>query len=462
MAVRKNYHLSNMSARNYNSKQIITLLLITVLIVATFVGAYLVQKQVLKLPFASSPTQSLGTATYNPASKPWQMHVIGNAKGSDGVRSMDINGDNFPDLVSGGEKGGRTDVFLHPGNINASKNKWQSVTVAKTPYVEDAVFADLDNDNSYDVISSTEMDDRKIYLSWGPKDKQKILDPIAWKTEILTESKGKTKWMYTFPIDLNKDGRIDIVAGSKGINAKLGWFESPQNPREIDKWVWHVLSDVNYIMSIFATDMDSDGDQDILISDRGKSFSDDKDSEDDLAIQGSVRWLENPGLEQLDNKWIQHYILENVHPGFITIADLDKDGLDDIVTAAKQRQILISKRLSRTGLDWTTYQIDFPNNFGLSKAVSVADIDLDGKNEIIVSTNNKYEGSENVFYLKNNLSTFQGSWMAESISGKLGIKYDLIPLIDVDKDGDLDVVTTEEKTNDKQGLGVIWFENPTR
>ena len=208
--------------------------------------------------------------------------------------------------------------------------------------------------------------------------------------------------------------------------------------------------------------MDSDGDQDILISDRGKSFSDDKDSEDDLAIQGSVRWLENPGLEQLDNKWIQHYILENVHPGFITIADLDKDGLDDIVTAAKQRQILISKRLSRTGLDWTTYQIDFPNNFGLSKAVSVADIDLDGKNEIIVSTNNKYEGSENVFYLKNNLSTFQGSWMAESISGKLGIKYDLIPLIDVDKDGDLDVVTTEEKTNDKQGLGVIWFENPTR
>ena len=123
MAVRKNYHLSNMSARNYNSKQIITLLLITVLIVATFVGAYLVQKQVLKLPFASSPTQSLGTATYNPASKPWQMHVIGNAKGSDGVRSMDINGDNFPDLVSGGEKGGRTDVFLHPGNINASKNK---------------------------------------------------------------------------------------------------------------------------------------------------------------------------------------------------------------------------------------------------------------------------------------------------------------------------------------------------
>jgi hypothetical protein len=44
------------------------------------------------------------------------------------------------------------------------------------------------------------------------------------------------------------------------------------------------------------------------------------------------------------------------------------------------------------------------------------------------------------------------------ISGPLGIKFDLVKLIDLDGDGDLDVLTCEESEN----LGVIWYENPAR
>jgi hypothetical protein len=44
------------------------------------------------------------------------------------------------------------------------------------------------------------------------------------------------------------------------------------------------------------------------------------------------------------------------------------------------------------------------------------------------------------------------------ISGPTGVKYDLVALVDLDGDGDLDVITTEENTN----LGVIWYENPAR
>ena len=38
------------------------------------------------------------------------------------------------------------------------------------------------------------------------------------------------------------------------------------------------------------------------------------------------------------------------------------------------------------------------------------------------------------------------------------MKYDLVALLDLDNDGDLDAITTEEAKN----LGVIWFENPNR
>ena len=51
----------------------------------------------------------------------------------------------------------------------------------------------------------------------------------------------------------------------------------------------------------------------------------------------------------------------------------------------------------------------------------------------------------------------EADWAARDISGpEEGIKFDLIQLIDLDGDGDLDVLTCEERDN----LGVIWYENP--
>jgi len=47
------------------------------------------------------------------------------------------------------------------------------------------------------------------------------------------------------------------------------------------------------------------------------------------------------------------------------------------------------------------------------------------------------------------------------ITGMEGIKFDLIQFIDLDGDGDLDVINTEEATGGK-GLRVVWYENPTR
>ena len=38
----------------------------------------------------------------------------------------------------------------------------------------------------------------------------------------------------------------------------------------------------------------------------------------------------------------------------------------------------------------------------------------------------------------------------------MGVKFDLVELVDLDGDGDLDAITCEEVDN----LGVFWFENP--
>ena len=47
-------------------------------------------------------------------------------------------------------------------------------------------------------------------------------------------------------------------------------------------------------------------------------------------------------------------------------------------------------------------------------------------------------------------------WTRHDIGGITGTKFDRIELIDLDNDGDLDLLTCEEAEN----LGVIWYENP--
>lgn len=47
----------------------------------------------------------------------------------------------------------------------------------------------------------------------------------------------------------------------------------------------------------------------------------------------------------------------------------------------------------------------------------------------------------------------------QPVSGKeIGEKFDRIELLDLDGDGDPDLLTCEEREN----LGVIWYENPSR
>ena len=52
------------------------------------------------------------------------------------------------------------------------------------------------------------------------------------------------------------------------------------------------------------------------------------------------------------------------------------------------------------------------------------------------------------------------SYLVHEISGTSpkGLKFDRVELIDLDADGDLDVLTTEERSL----WGVVWFENPAK
>ena len=141
------------------------------------------------------------------------------------------------------------------------------------------------------------------------------------------------------------------------------------------------------------------------------------------------------------------------------LIDLDNDGLQDAVVAIKSHELRWLRRLDRTGLRWEEHTIPVDYDDGNTRAVEAADLDLDGRLDLVYTTWNA-QGKHGIRWLSYGKSVFDSAWTPHPLSGKQrGIKYDRIELIDLDEDGDLDLLTCEEREGGS-GLGVIWYENP--
>lgn len=379
--------------------------------------------------------------------RPWQRHTIDDAsRGADGVRLTDANGDGLLDIVTGWEEGGVVRLCLNPGPGHAAE-KWPAVTVGTVGSVEDAVLVDLDADGSMDVVSCCEGNVRAVFVHWAPSDRSLYLDSGEWHTRPLLTSDGLMQWMFCLPLDIDGQNGIDLVAGGKNQGAKIGWFEAPADPRDLAAWRWHPLCDAGWIMSLIGTDMDGDGDPDVLASDRKG------------AGRGCL-WLENPGPgEEQADPWPRHRVgAQGREVMFICQADLDADGLQDVLVAVKPTEILYLRRKTADGKSWETFPIRLPEGTGTTKAVDVGDIDLDGKPDLLFTCEQASQGKSGCMWLSYRNAPTDRDWNAHEISGPEGVKYDLVELLDLDRDGDLDVITCEEA----ESLGVFWYENGVR
>ena len=371
------------------------------------------------------------------AAERWARHTIDDAsRGADGVRLADVNGDGRADLTTGWEEGGVIRVYLNPGPEKAA-DRWPAVTVGKVKSPEDAVFADLDGDGAMDVISCCEGKTRSIFVHWAPRDPRQYLSETAWTTQALLCAQGKEMWMFAVPLPAGRAGGTDLIVGSKGNQASVSLLQAPENPRDVAAWKQQRLYDAGWIMSLQLHDMDKDGDQDVLVSDRKG------------ATRG-VSWLENPGSNRALRPWPTHRVGgEDREIMFLARAATQSGYPDAIFAAVRGRGFSIFAPPK-----WTQEEIAMPVNCGTGKGIAVADLDLDGRTDLVFSCENANGQKSGLRWL----SRDGDAWRDHEVSGPEGIKFDRIELLDLDEDGDLDVVTCEERAN----LGVIWYENPTR
>jgi hypothetical protein len=370
--------------------------------------------------------------------QPWKIHTIDKEGfGADGVRLYQHEKSTI--FTVSWEQSGYSRLYFFNRKMK-KKWVWQVPSVG----VEDALTADLNGDGVWEVLTFQELPANQIqwHRPHGKGKKAKVESQVI-------SGDLKQEWMYGEVHDFNGDGKKDVVAGSKWVDiekserAGITLFLHPE--KESGLWQSVRLAGAGWVMSIKLLDVDTDGDMDILYSDRRGESS-------------GVHWLENPGRQALTQTWEKHLIgLEGMHPFFLNAY---KIGFFWEIYASEKDQGFY-KFLQKPDGSWQEEKLfAIPEGCGKwVKDIALADLDGHEENEIVTAYNEAHLAHGIIYSKKGG-----DGWEHFAISGLPGPKFDLLLFADMDNDGDLDVLNTEENDNSdtEAGLGFVWYENPIK
>lgn len=360
----------------------------------------------------------------------WERHTIDDSlEGADGVRLGDFDGDGLQDVATGWEESGVVRLYLNPG-AKMVREPWPQVTVGVGKSPEDAVPFDVNGDGKLDIISCHEGSLKRVLVHRFIGDvanKSGLLDQSNWMTSPVSKLDGQS-WMFASPLAL-RSGKSAVVFGSKAKNASLTMLFPPtERLVNFEQWPIRKMRDCGWIMSIQALDMDNDGDEDIVFSDRRSKHR-------------CVAWLEQPDKNPETATWTEHIV------GATELDSLFIDARTDRILVTTRKKMSLDLRKDNGG-NWTKRVIANPPDVPFGKAIRVLP---DGS---MLMTANTYADSAGTkqpgVWLKQNGEDWRAICPVEEA------KFDRMELIDLDHDGDLDMMTCEER----QLLGVVWYENP--
>jgi hypothetical protein len=235
--------------------------------------------------------------------------VISNtADGAYRVIAADLDGDSDMDVISGSDNTGIAWYENIDGNGNFGPAR---VINAFAPNARSIATADIDGDGDMDVVGSTS---GSVTVAWYEN-----LDGLGSFGPQQTITTNGLSVEPIFTIDIDGDGDIDVIAATGGAD-KVAWYENLDGLGNFGSENI-IIDNLLGAHSIYSTDLDNDGDNDILATGGG-------------AFDGEVVWFEN--LDGQGSFGAKNIISTEVQfSRSVIAADIDNDGDMDVIASSQ-------------------------------------------------------------------------------------------------------------------------------
>ncbi|MBI78876.1 MAG: hypothetical protein CMQ51_00325 [Gammaproteobacteria bacterium] len=276
--------------------------------------------------------------------------IDGNFNGARAVHAADIDADGDLDVLGAAETA--QDITWWENDGTPSDGGWTEHTIAGGfNGAVQIIGTDLDGDTDIDVLG----------LAWGPTH-----DIAWWENDGTPANGGWTKRTIDnnfrdapglYATDLDGDGDIDVLGAAPSPN-DIKWWENDGTPAD-GGWNEQCIDcGFNGVKAVYATDIDGDGDVDVLGA--AQSIND-------------IAWFENDGDENFSKN-----IIDGNFNGArdVYASDFDMDGDIDVLGAG----------IGGNDIAW--WENDGSENFtkrnvdtNFSQAIAVYASDVDGDND---------------------------------------------------------------------------------
>jgi hypothetical protein len=311
-------------------------------------------------------------------------------------------------------------AIISYGTPNVPPSFTEQVAISTSATEAWSVYStDIDGDGHMDVLYASQ--DGKI--AWN-----KNTDGAGTFGAEQTISTNVIVPYSVYAMDLDGDGDMDVLSASFNDN-KIAWYENTDGAGTFG--AQNVISiDANEATSVYSTDLDGDGDMDVLSS----SFSDNK-----------IAWYENDGTGNFGSQIVISTAASGAYSVYAT--DMDGDGDMDVLSAS-----------------WTDNKIAWYENtdgagtFGAQNVISTvamnassvyaSDMDGDGDMDVLSASNDDHK----IAWYEN--TDGDGTFGAQQVISTAALSTRSVYATDLDGDGDMDVLSASYADNK-----IAWYEN---
>lgn len=292
----------------------------------------------------------------------------------------DFSGDGAPDiLVLGRVHKHEAKWYENPGT---GSGEWQSHFAFERVRGESPTMVDLDGNGTPQVICH--WDGR---WGWIAPDAKRPREP--WQFHAIGDKEDWPQFYHGEGVgDVNRDGRLDIVIND-------GWYQQPDTTS--DEWRFHrgKFSQQRGGAQMFVYDVNGDGHNDVISAKHAHEWG--LAWYEQQVVGDTSRFREHTMMGSRDE--IDTYGIAFSQPHAMELADVDGDGLMDIVTGKRRwahgpngdiepnaEPVVAWFRLTRSksGVHYEPHVIDRESGVGVQ--IYAADVNGDGKTDVLTAS----------------------------------------------------------------------------